>query len=239
MMESHPAETLEALKSTFAQYWDQRSSSFDDQPQHICQSPEEAAAWKEVLGKLTSGARGLVALDVGTGTGFLAFLLAEMGHQVVGIDLSIGMLAQARAEAVKLEQPVHFLEADAENTGFPDHTFDLVVSRHVIWNLPQPKLAIAEWARVTRPGGVVAVINGIFSGNPERWGETYRAAFEGLPLREGVTPERISRLMEQAGLSSVEMEWLNALMEIKRRNGPEEAERTPNQRYLVKGTKPA
>jgi SAM-dependent methyltransferase len=88
------------------------------------------------MGKLTSGARGLLALDVETGTGFLAFVLAERGHQVVGIDLSTRTLARVRAKAKELEQPVHFLEDDAEGAGFPDHTFGVVASHHVIWNLP-------------------------------------------------------------------------------------------------------
>lgn len=238
-MESY---STEALKSTFAQYWDGRSTSFDTQPQHVSQSHEETAAWKDILDRLGASQPGLSVLDVGTGTGFLAFLLANMGHRVVGIDVSSGMLAKAREKEEQLGCAVSFQEADAEHTGFPDETFDLVISRHVIWNLPQPDLAIAEWVRITRPGGVVGVINGIFSVRKDpkdRWEEPYRSAFEHLPMAiEGVPPERVASLMRENGLVEVRTEWLNALAAIKRRTLPNGPSYSDNQRYLVAGTKP-
>ena len=230
----------EGIKQTFAQYWDQRSPSFDDQPQHVSQTAGETAAWKDILGGLTQGREGLSVLDVGTGTGFLAFLLAEMGHQVTGIDISAGMLARARGKAGNSGLPVSFQEADAEHTGFPGQTFDMVVSRHLIWNLPNPDVAIEEWARVTKPGGIVGVINGIFSSGKDpkdRWEEPYRAAFQDLPMVEGVAPDRIASLMEEKGLSPVRTEWLNALAVVKRRTLPDPSSYAPDRRYLVAGAK--
>lgn len=233
---------LEDIKQVFAQFWDGRSISFDSSPQHVSQSDEETAAWKDILLKLTSGQKGLSILDVGTGTGFLALLLAEMGHRVVGIDISAGMLAQAKEKAGQLGHAMLFQEADAEHTGLPDQTFDLVVSRHLIWNLPHPDIAIEEWARVTRPGGVVGVINGIFSSSKDpkdRWGEPYRAAFEQLPMAaEGVPPEPLAFIMDAKGLIEVRVEWLNALAAIKRRTLPKGPSYGDNQRYLVAGIKP-
>ena len=182
--------------------------------------PKKTAAWKDILSGLARGRDGLNILDVGTGTGFLAFLLAEMGHQVVGIDLSAGMLSMARGKANNSGLPVSFQKADAEHTGFPAQTFDMVVSRHLIWNLPHPDLAIEEWARVTKPGGIVGVINGTFAVNREHWDEPYRAAFEHLPMAGGTAPETVASLMEEQGLAPVWTEWLNALAEIKRRTLP-------------------
>ena len=254
-MANYPiSDDAENIKQTLAQYWDGRSATFDTQPQHVSQSDEETAAWTDILGKLTLGRKGLSALDVGTGTGFLAFLLAEMGHQVVGIDIATGMLKKARekaghrgadSRAPRGESPdrpdgqaIAFQEMDAERTSFPDETFDVVVSRHLIWNLPHPEAAIEEWARVTRPGGVVGVINGILSSRGVRWEEPYRSAFERLPLVEGVAPEAVVAMMEKKGLTHIRVEWLNALAAIKGRTVPAQLGYAPNRRYLVIGTKP-
>ncbi len=231
------------IKHLAARYWDERAPVFDDGPQHVSQSDEETAEWKGILGRLLPAPGPLSVLDVGTGTGFLAFLLAEMGHQVTGVDLSGQMLAQARGKAGQLRLNVAFQEADAEDTGFPDDAFDLVVSRHLIWNLPRPEAAIREWARIAKPGGAVAVINGIFGGNkdrPNRWEPPYRAAFERLPLAEGVPPETLAALMNEQGLSDTRFEWLNALAEVKRHTLPEghQATYAPNRRYVVVGRKP-
>ncbi len=235
MASCHTGDHSEGIKQTFAQYWDQRSPSFDQQPQHVSQTAEETAAWKDILSGLTRGREGLSVLDVGTGTGFLAFLLAGMGHHVVAIDISPGMLSRARHKTSNSGLPVSFQEADAERTGFPDQTFDMVVSRHLIWNLPYPDVAIGEWARVTRPGGVVGIINGIFSASICE--EPYRAAFEHLPMAGGAAPETVASLMEEKGLDPVWTEWLNALAEVKRRTLPDGSSYAPNQRYLVAGAK--
>jgi ubiquinone/menaquinone biosynthesis C-methylase UbiE len=191
-------------------------------------------AWKAILGSLTSGRDRLSILEVGTGTGFLAFLLVEMDHQVTGMDISTGMLARAREKASKLGYSVSFQEADAEYTGFPDETFDLVVCRHVIWNLPHPDIAIEEWVRVTKPGGVVGVIDGIFPAVVDRWREPYRAVFEKLPMVGGVEPEKIDALMKGKGLTNIRTEWLDSLVSIKRHTLADYS----SNRYLVAGTKP-
>jgi SAM-dependent methyltransferase len=98
-------------------------------------------------------------LDVGTGPGIMAFLLAGMGHRVMAIDLSEGMLRQARANAALLDLDLEFQQGDAENLAFPDCAFDGLVSRLVLWNLPNPGRAILEWCRVLRPGGVLLIVD--------------------------------------------------------------------------------
>lgn len=109
-------------------------------------------AWKGLLIEVL-GDRELRVLDVGIGTGFIALLLAELGHEVIGVDISEEMLRIAREKARKLNiENVEFHLADAEELPFPDNTFDAVVARHVIWALPNPEKAYSEWKRVLRPG---------------------------------------------------------------------------------------
>ena len=72
------------------------------------------------------------------------------------------MLAAARRKAAAQHLSVRFEEGDAEQLAFPPGSFDLVISRHVLWTLPHPEAAIDEWMRVLRPGGRLAVIDGQF-----------------------------------------------------------------------------
>lgn len=238
MVSNSNVDAVGDVKRAFAQYWDQRAPSFDTQPQHVSQSEEEAAAWRVALLKLTGDRKRLRVLDVGAGTGFLAILLAEMGHQVTGIDLSLGMMEQGRLKVSQLGYDIPFLEMDAEQTTFPDATFDLVASRHLIWNLPNPVRAIAEWTRITRPGGVVSAINGTFKLNQQRYEEPYLAAFQQLPMPEGLTPDAIADWMKQSGLTQIRVEWLEELTELKRRTLPANQSNPQNHRYMVLGVKP-
>jgi ubiquinone/menaquinone biosynthesis C-methylase UbiE len=101
----------------------------------------------------------LEILDVGTGPGVMAFILAENGHRVTGIDLAEGMVEKAKSNAKLLNLNVKFETGDAENLPFADESFDAVVNRIVLWNLPNPEKALAEWKRVLRPGGRLIVID--------------------------------------------------------------------------------
>ncbi len=103
-------------------------------------------------------------LDVGTGTGVVALLVAKKiaeGGEVHGIDLSEGMLVMATAKAEKfgLEEKVKFSQMDAENLEFEAGTFDAVVSLFALLHFPNPLTALKEIYRVMRPGGrfVVAI----------------------------------------------------------------------------------
>ena len=98
---------------------------------------------------------GLRVLEVGTGPGFFAILLRELGCEVNAVDLAPAMLAEARKNAGPLAAEIQFAEMNAETLNFADESFDAVVSRNLTWNLPHPDRAYAEWARVLRPGGLL------------------------------------------------------------------------------------
>ena len=97
----------------------------------------------------------LHVLDIGTGPGFFAILLCEMGYDVTAVDLTPAMLEEARKNAGTLAGRIRFLEMNAESPDFPDGSFDVVVSRNLTWNLPHPDRAYAEWVRVLKPGGLL------------------------------------------------------------------------------------
>jgi SAM-dependent methyltransferase len=99
----------------------------------------------------TSGAR---VLDVATGPGVVAFRAAARGtSSVVGVDLAPEMVRLASAAYPSVD----FREADAEDLPLPDQSFDAVVSNFGIGHFPRPERALAEFVRVARRGGAVAV----------------------------------------------------------------------------------
>ncbi|HJH25688.1 MAG TPA: hypothetical protein C5S37_02705 [Methanophagales archaeon] len=138
------------IKEKIKEYWDRTKEHA------FFKDDEEEEAWKNSLhGEFGVDGEKLKILDVGTGNGSLALLLAEMGHDVVGIDISEEMLSVARKKAKEREVNPDLRIGDAESLDFGEESFDAVVSRIVLWTLPQPETAISEWRRVLKPRGKV------------------------------------------------------------------------------------
>jgi SAM-dependent methyltransferase len=88
-------------------------------------------------------------LDLGTGTGTAAGLAAGDGRHVTGLDAAPGMLEIARGTYPDLD----FIDADFGAIPMPDATFDAVLAVHALLFADDPTATLAEWRRVTRPGG--------------------------------------------------------------------------------------
>lgn len=159
---------MDERKRRATEFYERISGSYDHRMVTLMQLSTRLAEALVQRAALFEGAR---VLDVGTGTGSVALAAARYvgaRGRVVGVDLSSGMLAQARRKAGNL--PVDFQEMDAEALQFGDATFDVVLSGLTLWFLPDVVRGMKEIHRVLRPGGRVA-----FS--------TYtRATFQ--PLRE-------------------------------------------------------
>ncbi len=97
----------------------------------------------------------LRVLEVGTGPGFFAIILAEAGYRVTAVDLTPSMLAEARKNAGALAGEIELLEMNAEALAFAGGSFDVVVTRNLTWDLPHPEDAYREWRRVLKPGGLL------------------------------------------------------------------------------------
>ena len=99
----------------------------------------------------------LKILDVGTGGGYFARILSAAGHDVIGVDANENAIKSARIRAELAGVHPEFRVMDNHDLDFPDDTFDLVVSRNVVWTLYDPATAYLEWKRVLKPGGKVIV----------------------------------------------------------------------------------
>lgn len=96
---------------------------------------------------------GKTVLDVGTGTGGFAILLARHGCRVTGIDLTPAMIEEARRQALEEGLEITFLVMDAQEPDFPEESFDYVVTRNLTWTLPDVEKAYRSWHRVLKTGG--------------------------------------------------------------------------------------
>jgi len=111
-----------------------------------------------VLGLAGLGGAETVA-DIGCGSGIYPAGLASRGHagHVLGVDLSPGMLAAARAAAPDASLAV----GDAAALPLADAVADVTLAPHMLYHVPDPRAAVAELRRVTRPGGqLLVVLNG-------------------------------------------------------------------------------
>ena len=102
---------------------------------------------------------GAQLLDVACGAGQLSLIAARAGARVTGCDIATNWLAQARRSAAADGLTVVFEEGDAEALPFGNATFDVVVSLIGAMFAPRPELVAAEFTRVCRPGGVIAMAN--------------------------------------------------------------------------------
>lgn len=119
--------------------------------------------WKRRLVSMASPAPGMRALDLATGTGDIAFALAERGASVVGLDITSRMIDLAQAKRAAHDRQardrgaepaaLHFLVGDMQALPFPASSFDLVTTGYGLRNVPDLTIAVDEIRRVLKPGG--------------------------------------------------------------------------------------
>lgn len=107
-----------------------------------------AATQARVLANFVGRIQGRPILDVGTGTGRAALLLARGGAKVTGVDASEQMLAIARQRAKDEGVQATFAVGDAHELHFPDRSFDVVISLRVIMHTPRWETCVGELCRV-------------------------------------------------------------------------------------------
>lgn len=109
------------------------------------------------LAQLAGVAPGRRVVDVACGSGATALLLArELGCVTVGVDLGARAIAETR-DAARPGERASFLLGDAEALPLPDDGFDVALSECSLCTFPDKPRAIAEMARVVRPGGTIAI----------------------------------------------------------------------------------
>jgi O-methyltransferase/aklanonic acid methyltransferase len=153
-------------------------------------------------------ARGAGLLDVACGRGAVLLAAASTAGSLTGIDVSPGMLELASADLRAAGVDGCRLRVmDAERLSFPDESFDVLTAAFLLFFLPHPDRAAAEFRRVLRPGGRLAVST--WAEDDERWAwadELLAAA--GTPRRRALRQpfdraEDVLELFAEAGFAEL------------------------------------
>ena len=135
-------------------YWSKRSDDFSDLRIEELNSDKRQLWQDEIISNLPNKEH-LKVLDVGCGPGFFSIILASLGHDVVGIDLTESMIEKAGEIADMLNYDIDFQVMNAQELSFDDEEFDVVISRNLTWTLPDIEKAYKEWYRVLKKDGVL------------------------------------------------------------------------------------
>lgn len=213
------------IQDRINQYWSSGGQSYDTHPTSVLHMGSAAAVWREIWASALPKAS-VDVLDVATGTGQAAMHLWQLGHRVTGVDLAEGMLDQARTKSSGLENPPTFMVGDAVNPPFPEASFDAVVTRYLLWTLREPLVALASWRRLVKPGGCLAIVDGLWLGgntpdagygmDDQDFQATYGPlALKSLTLAEATRIDQYTGLVTAAGFIDVTVRELPELYEIE------------------------
>jgi len=224
-----------SLQGSINDYWTERAPAYDAYQQRPERRDLDVEVWGRVWAAALPAAPADV-LDVGTGSGHVARLLAGLGHRVTGIDLSPGMLEIAVRHAASDPAPPRFLLGDAVDPDLPAGSFDAVVGRYVMWTLRDPEVAVARWVRLLRPGGVVAMADSLWF--TDGLGDLYGDRPAGhLPLADAASIEEVADVLRRGGLVDVAVTPLHDVLELDRTHGVAPGHDVVLQ-YLLTGRRP-
>ena len=185
---------------------------------HSRRGAEDSAAY--LLPHLNAG---MDLLDVGCGPATITADLAGRvaPGRVVGLDTASGALEAARATLAERDLParVELTDGDVMSLPFDDGTFDVAHAHQVLQHLSDPVGALAEMRRVTRPGGIVAVRDAVYSAMawyPEPEGmKLWRSVYMATARANGGEPDAGGRLLawaRRAGFAEVTASALHLVL---------------------------
>jgi ubiquinone/menaquinone biosynthesis C-methylase UbiE len=164
---------------------------------------------------------GASVIDIGCGVlGILPQLRSRVGGhgRVVGLDVEPRLLAVAGQLSARHSLDVQTVRADAASTGLPSGSFDLVHERMLLLNVTSPRNIVAEMARLTRPGGTIALQepdSAAWAIDPPHpaWDLLLAEVTDVYPRtgRDFRTGRRAARLLREAGLHDVQARVLARL----------------------------
>jgi SAM-dependent methyltransferase len=152
-----PAKT--PLSDDIGGYWNDYADAYDAEPDHGLGDPVTREAWRVLLERWLP-ARSSDVADLACGTGSLTTLVAGLGHSVVGVDLADNMVARARAKTVAFAERVTIKQGDVCAPPIEPMSVDVILARHILWTLPDPRAALVRWCSLLRPGGRFLLVEG-------------------------------------------------------------------------------
>jgi len=142
-----------------ASYWDACADAYDAEPDHGLGDPGTRDAWRVLLERWLPAQPSDVA-DLACGTGSLTALVAGLGHCVVGVDLAGKMVERARVKTLEFAQRVAIQQGDVCVPPIEPVSLDVILARHILWTLPDPRATLVTWCSLLRPGGRFLLVEG-------------------------------------------------------------------------------
>ncbi len=154
-------------KEQVAQMFDNISENYDGLNRVISLGID--VSWRKKVVKLIGENNPKQILDIATGTGDLALMMAEVNpDRIVGLDISEGMLSVGRKKVTKaaLSNKIEMVVGDSENIPFDDNTFDAITVSFGVRNFENLDKGLTEILRVLKPGGTFVVLE---TSNPTKF----------------------------------------------------------------------
>jgi len=250
------------LRDEIREYWSKRAASFDEQPGHGISDGAEKRAWLKMLQTQLGNANGRNALDLACGTGEISHLLHDFGLNVTGLDWADAMLEIARQKAGHRKSGIRFLAGDVEDTREPAASYDIIVTRHLVWTLVDPNAAFDHWFSLLKSGGTLLIVDGDFVNNTLRqkllkWlarktakgrnsqgsqemTDTHKSILSRVYFSKGAKAEKVTDMLHRAGFQDISVQ--TNLSEIQKAQAARMGflkglERTTQHRYIIRATK--
>jgi SAM-dependent methyltransferase len=218
-----PIADLGELQAKINAFWTWRGNSIESGGLSI-RDEKELAMWMEVLRDWLPPAPADV-VDLGTGQGFLALVLAAFGHRVRGFDLAEGQLDRAREFGAKVSNPPVFATGDAMDPPVELASVDVVANRNILWTLLDPARAFRNWYAALRPGGRLIAFHGTNNsegGPPPNTRDQNNTAYTEevtahlLPIRRLPIVDPALPLVHAAGFQDIQVTRVHALEVFER-----------------------
>jgi demethylmenaquinone methyltransferase/2-methoxy-6-polyprenyl-1,4-benzoquinol methylase len=146
-------------KEQVAQMFDNISGNYDNLNRVISFGID--TKWRKKVLKIVSDSKPKIILDIATGTGDLAILMAQTNaEKIIGLDISAGMLevGKKKIEEKKLSNVIELVLADSEKMPFEDNYFDAITVGFGVRNFEHLEKGFAEILRVLKPNGVFVIL---------------------------------------------------------------------------------